>query len=253
MNGRAAAAMMALAWLAGAQQGWAQPTLRPTPPPLVGAQLEPWYLSGEPITHLGHFYYPAGPQVYFNPYEMIRSGFFHGVPLYTRTTLEPGSIVYVPVGGGVLQPYERRRDRELAGTTGSRAPSFPVTRDHEVTDPGLPQAPGPPMLTGTYPAVDSASPAWAPERPIVAEARHGLPGHAVIGTGARPLGLNAIFIQFRGQRWVSAGPPRALGAELARIGEHHGFPVYASGRPARTIYLPLGAHLPGLVVPYTRR
>ena len=96
----------------------AQSVLRPTPQPIVTAENEPWYLSGEPITYAGNLYYPAGAQVFFNPNEMVRSGFHMGVPLYTRTTIEPFSVVYVPLAGGRMQPYERPRAGELAGTSG---------------------------------------------------------------------------------------------------------------------------------------
>ena len=63
--------------------------LHPTPAPTVTAEEAPWYLNGEPITYAGNLYYPSGPQVYFNPNEMVRSGFYDGIPLYTRTTIEP--------------------------------------------------------------------------------------------------------------------------------------------------------------------
>ena len=121
----------------------AQMTMRPTPYPVVTAEDERWLLSGEPITSDGVVYYPTGAQVYFNPYEMVRSGYYRGVPLYSKTTLEPYSVVFVPLPGGLMQPYERRREGDVAGTAGSTVPSFPVTRDVEGTS-GLIEAPGPP-------------------------------------------------------------------------------------------------------------
>ena len=101
----------------------AQMTMRPTPVPIVTAENEYWYLEGEPITFSGSIYYPAGPEIYFIPYEMVRSGEFRGIPLYSRTTIEPFSKVFVPLPGGRMLPYERRRAGDLAGTTGSTAPS----------------------------------------------------------------------------------------------------------------------------------
>ena len=77
----------------------AQVVIQPTPNPTVTAENESWYLNGEPIAHAGNLYYPAGPLVYFNPNEMVRSGFYQGIPLYSRTTIEPYSMVYVPVRG----------------------------------------------------------------------------------------------------------------------------------------------------------
>ena len=64
--------------------------------------------------------------MFFNRYQMVRSGSYRGIGLYTDSTQDASGIVYVPVAGGLMQPYERRRTGDLAGTTGNRAPSFPV-------------------------------------------------------------------------------------------------------------------------------
>src|SRR6478672_3139321 len=82
----------------------AQMMLRPTERPIVTAENENWYLSGDPITADGVIYYPTGAQVYFNPNEMVRSGYYRGIPLYSKTTLEPYSVVFVPITGGLMQP-----------------------------------------------------------------------------------------------------------------------------------------------------
>src|SRR5687768_17471546 len=104
----------------------AQVQSRPTDPPLVTASNESWYALREPITIGGDIYYPAGATVFFNGNTMVRTGHYNGVPLYADTTIEPYSIVYVPLPSGLMQPYERPRRGDLAGTTGSRTPSFPV-------------------------------------------------------------------------------------------------------------------------------
>src|SRR4051812_14299630 len=104
----------------------AQIQSRPTDAPIVTADNDAWYLRGEPVQFDGDVYYSAGPAVFFNGNTMVRSGHFNGVPLYTDTTVEPYSIVYVPLSRGLMQPYELPRRGALAGTTGSRAPSFPV-------------------------------------------------------------------------------------------------------------------------------
>src|SRR3954469_22596598 len=80
----------------------AQSTIRNTRQPTISAENERWYLSGAPITFAGHMYYPAGPRIHFIPSEMIRPGHFLGIPLYPRTTIEPYSIVFVPIGGRLL-------------------------------------------------------------------------------------------------------------------------------------------------------
>ena len=120
----------------------AQVNSRPTDPPTVSAADAPWFRQREPLIFAGSLYYPAGPVVFFNGDVMVRTGYYNGVPLYADTTIEPYSIVLVPIGRGQMQPYERVRDGELAGTSGSRAPSFPGTseRSGEViaSAPGAP-------------------------------------------------------------------------------------------------------------------
>ncbi len=103
----------------------AQVNSRPTDPPIVTAENDSWYRRGEPVIFEGEFYYPAGPDVFFNGNVMFRSGHYNGVPLYADATIEPYSVVLVPVGRNLMRPYERLRSGDLAGTTGSRAPSFP--------------------------------------------------------------------------------------------------------------------------------
>src|SRR5690242_16675503 len=85
----------------------AQIQSRPSDAPIVTADHDQWYLRGEPVQFAGDEYYAGGPAVFFNGNTMVRSGHFNGVPLYTDTTVEPYSIVYVPLSGGLMQPYER--------------------------------------------------------------------------------------------------------------------------------------------------
>src|SRR5436190_1682286 len=111
---------------------------RPTDPPIVTAVNESWYQLREPVQFAGDVYYPAGPAIFFDGNVMVRTGHYNGVPLYANTTLEPYSVVLVPISRGLMQPYERRRRGDVAGTTGSRAPSFPVGLGGQVTE--MPQA-----------------------------------------------------------------------------------------------------------------
>ncbi len=100
--------------------------LQPTPEPRVTAENEPWFQMREPVIFAGEYYYPGGPAIHFLANEMVPSGLYRGVPMYSRTTIEPNSVVFVPIGGGMMQPYERRRTGDLVGTTGSAVPSLPV-------------------------------------------------------------------------------------------------------------------------------
>ena len=82
----------------------AQVQSRPTDLPIVTADNESWYVNREPIQFAGDLFYPAGATVFFNGNTMVRSGHYNGVPLYADTTLEPYSVVYVPLERGLMQP-----------------------------------------------------------------------------------------------------------------------------------------------------
>jgi len=237
----------------------AQATHRPTRAPIVTAENERWYLEGQPITYGGSVYYPAGAAVFFNPYEMARSGDYKGIPLYAMKTRDPFDVVFVPVGSGLLKPYERRRDGDVAGTVGNSAPSFPVDRDYEPTQwDEVPQAAGPPVLRQFYPIDDynAVSGGVAPlaesgavETTAVADQPRG-----PLTTALKPTGLNAFYIDYHGRRWFSNGRAVLLDpAKLARSGEYHGFAVYASDAPTETIYVAVANTTSGLLTPYSTR
>ena len=248
----------------------AQVVIQPTASPTVTAENEPWYLNGEPVTHAGSLYYPAGPRVYFNANEMVRSGFHMGIPLYTRTTIEPYSVVYLPVGPGVMQPYERPRIGSLAETSGSLPsalrpmPNLPVSTD-PFGGPTL-QAAGSASQTTTVipvyiplPAV-LATTGSSPDRSVAAD-RPAVgrvppvrrPMHTRIG--GTPQGSNSIFIEFEGERWYKAGAAEPIDpSAMSRIGTYAGVPVWtAPGRDPGIIYVPVTQLGGSLVVPYSRK
>jgi hypothetical protein len=250
----------------------AQVIYQPQPAPLVNAETETWFMLGEPITFNGHFYYPAGARVFFDGLRMVRTGSYRGIPLYADATLEPFSKVFVPVSGGLLQPYERRRDGDLAGSVGSQAPSFPVTTAGEVgrtanQPTGWLQAPGPPVfdqpsdleledLMTDAARATAQSPALLPiasREPVGTSGAPAEPIRDVIEAGAKPLGLNEIFVTYQGYRWRSAGMAVRFSEErFEKTGESRGFPVFVErgrGPQATVIYVPTR---PGLVAPFER-
>src|SRR5690242_18186155 len=77
----------------------------PTAAPGVTAAATAWYGSGSPIFYAGNIYFPTGPSVFFDGNVMNRTGNFNGVPLYEDSTLEPYSVVYVPIGNNLMRPY----------------------------------------------------------------------------------------------------------------------------------------------------
>jgi hypothetical protein len=263
---RSPALPFVLAMLAGAT-AYAQVTWQPSTPPVVTAENTTWFQAGEPIVWNGDYYYPGGAAQGFNPYQMVRSGSFSGIPLYTDATLEPYSIVFVPLNGGRMKPYERRRTGALAGTTGSRAPSLPTSISAEGVGPtGMQQAQGPPSFARAYDLLPADALAPAPVRPNEIARLAPDAGSPAVGTAgglatapARPVttvlpptGLNAIWIEFDGQQWFGEGKSiRYDASKLNEVGTYHGWSVYAlKGDPMRTIYIP---SIPGRLAPYTRR
>ncbi len=249
-------------------------TQLPTPGPPVTAENEDWYLRGEPITFDGHFYYPSGPAVHFNRNEMTRSGFYRGIPLYSRTTIEPFSMMYVPIGGGLMQPYERPRFGEVAGTVGSLGSSFPVpmadTRRILTDAPQAPSAPtnlpntianrtvgidagGTPPL-GPAPVGTTGAVAEVPRAAATAGRAVVVPRPRGFETVLRPTGANDIYIEYNGIRWFSSGPPASIDrASLTLTGEHRGFPVYMRRGDPSTIFIPTTVDADAALARYSRR
>jgi len=240
--------------------------MQPTPPPATTAESQDWYSSGGPISYGGNVYYPAGPITHFLPNEMVETGTFEDVPIYARTTREPGSVIYVPLAGGLVRPYERRRDGDLAGTVGSTAPSFPVVLPTAPTiEPaaslGFVQAPSDPIGGGARGIPDLATgdaaarvaqPVGTSGPPLPTPAVRRAPGH--VESVQRPVGLNGVFLEYENARWFAAGPAvEFTPGRFKRVGEYRGFPVFMEeGRPD-VIYVSLVSGPPGLLSPYKAR
>jgi len=221
----------------------AQVNSRPTDPPIVTAENESWYRLGEPLTFAGTFYYQAGAVTFFNGNVMVRTGHYNGIPLYQDTTIEPYSIVFVPIGRGQMQPYERLRDGELAGTSGSRPPSFPgsLGSGYNVL-PGAPGAPtNSPLPIGAI-GVYTPDSGVAPTTGVTPDPVPEVQPESRLRPG-KPFRYDSISVQFNGAKWVMAGPSvAALPADARQIAEYMGSPVYAApGREQQLIYLPITA------------
>lgn len=262
-------AVLLLSCLAVPEVGRAQVYHQETSPPAVTAAAASWQVNGEPLFHAGHFYYPAGATVFFDGKIMTRTGSYEGVPLYADVTLEPFSIVFVPVGGGRMRPYERKRDGDLAGTVGSRTPSFPIDRDVELSaegDDGVQGAvPRGPFAAGReYVLVPRARLADG-RRQARAEEPFVAAGAVMVSPPGRDTGrtpplalpqrsaVEGMWIDFADARWFSAG--KAVDHEASRferVGDYRGFPVYRErGGPASRIYVTVTTD--GPLAPYDRR
>jgi hypothetical protein len=227
---------------------------RPTDPPLVTAANESWYLLREPVQLAGELYAPAGPPVFFNGNTMVRSGHYNGVPLYTDTTIEPFSVVLVPIGRGLLQPYALMHPTQAVlmapvAPTALPLPPGAISVYTPETSIYLPETAGTVGVDAPLAATRDARP---PEAEIVGPSSIAAPGrqNAVpIVTLRRPENNDGVWIMFAGEKFVSAGAAIPIGsADFVQVGEYAGFPVFArSDFTQEVIYLPSRGDL---VAPY---
>jgi hypothetical protein len=237
--------------------------LQPSSPPTVTAESEGWYQAGGPIAFAGNMYYPAGPAIHFLPNEMVPSGSYRGIPLYSRTTIEPYSIVFVPLAGGLMQPYERRRTGDLVGTTGSSVPSLGVEIPSAFGTPPPIQAAAPPFVE-TQPVLQPTDQGYTQYSADLSASRTDIDVEPLVKMSGASKNIkhvrsdraisNGIFVEFDHARWYPAAPPTALDVgNLRRIGDWHGFPVYTARNGGNsTIYIPVAQGMDAYAA-YSRR
>jgi hypothetical protein len=241
--------------------GTAQVYMQPSAYPRVTAANALWLVRGEPIFHASAYYYPTGPTVFFNGNVMTRTGTNEGVPLYEDGTQAASTVVYVPIGGNMMKPYERRREGELAGTTGSRVPSFVVQRDGEVSTAARQAAadllfpPSPGFEPLSIPEVTAPAATGAARSPLVAgnlPRSVSAPTSRNVALRGRSPSILQMWVPFNGTKWYTAGAAEPYSADrFVRIGDHHGFPVYRGKRTGtNVIYIPSVEG--GAVVPYRK-
>ena len=241
-----------------------------TPPPAVTAAAADWQVSSEPVIVNGLVYYPTRSFRFFDGQVMVQVGIFDRVPVYADTTLEPYSIVYIPTAGDRVREYERRRDGELAGTTGSRPPSFPVQSASELALRGTTAASvaavatsgtlEPPVVS-TVPATTAATPSTVVTSGTVDNVAvgtgglsdRGLKRRTLVETIPRPSGANGVWLEFNGARWYADGPAATFSPDrFVPVGEYRGFPVYREKTAERdAIWITVVKD--GPLAPYVRR
>jgi hypothetical protein len=222
-------------------------------PPEVTASAAEWQINSEPILVNSSVYLPTRSVRLFDGQVMVRVGAYRGVPVYSDVTFEPNSVIYAPIGGDRMRTYERRRDRELAGTTGSRTPSFPVE------------------IPGKTPAEEASVAATgtvsnAVEAPTVGTRGSVLPNavgssvpvpprprRTVVETIPRPTATKGVWLEFGGARWYSVGASTSYSPRrFTKVGEHRGFPVYVDTAGGKDeIWVQVVAD--GPLAPYSKR
>jgi hypothetical protein len=229
----AASVLVFAALLVGAAEVSGQAVSTRSTYPAANAADRDWLRSGDPIHFAGDSYFPGGAPVHFDPELMLHTGSYDGVPLFVDTSVEPYSQVLVPIGRNLLQPYERLREGALAGTTGSRTPSYPVEVRPDTAF--LPQGAFPRQAAPR----DAPSPRQPQAEPPAVEAPRAEAGGEVF-TARSPQGNRGIWIRYEGRRWELAGEAVELDASFKRVGDYKGFPVFerpGGGGGERLIYV----------------
>jgi hypothetical protein len=250
MRGFRRAALSVLVALVALVPSEAQVYQFATPLPRITAASAAWQLSGEPVLFAGDDYHATAERVFFDGNVMVQVGSYKGVPLYVDATIEPYSIVYVPVGSNLMRRYERLRTGAAAGTEGSRTPWFPVgpTGSAPAVEEGLAEVVG---TTGSSPVL---APQVAPTMGACPSPPGSAPSRRIsIETALRPEGNRGLWIRYLGTRWYAAGPAVPHEPEkFAASGDYRGFPVFrARGSPSDEVYIPVV--LGGWLTPYRRR
>ena len=211
-----------------------------THPPEVSAASAEWQINSETMPFAGLVYYPTRVIREFDGQVMAQMGVYQGVPIYADLMLEPYSLVYVPLGPDRVRMYERKRDHELAGTTGSRAPSFPVE------SPSV--EPAPERVVSTVGSVAPIPVPLAETAPSPERTRR-----TRIESIPALRGNNGIWLQFDGRRWYSAGAATSFSPDrFTPLGEYQGFPMYRDRNSAKDeIWVAMVKD--GPLAPYTLR
>lgn len=223
-----------------------------TPPPPANIDYQPWQFNDEPIFVNGVVYYPTRGSRFFDGEIMSQVAVYRRVPVYADVTLEPHSVVYVPIGRTLMRGYERRREGELAGTTGSRTPAFPVDVASSITVESRE------TLAEPVTAFDGSVPpspmplreiAGAPAGPVNVPS----PSRTRVESIPQPRGNDGVWLEYAGSRWYADGPAAAFDDKrFIEIGSYRGFAVYRDrNRGAEEIWV--RTTVDGPLAPYTKR
>jgi hypothetical protein len=216
-----------------AQAADAQVLQSQMPAPEVTAATAPWQINNEVIVVSGLAYYPTREMRMFDSQVMAQIDVYQGVPIYADLSLQPFTVVYVPLSRDRMRTYERPHDPNFAAISGrgSVVPSAGVSAAIEEQRPvgtaGMIAAPTP---------IRSAVPEQRRMRsPVMARQSGG------------------VWVPFAGSRWYNDGPAVSHSPDrFVQVGSYHGFPVYRDrSGPADRIWIP--AVEGGLLTPYAKR
>ncbi len=215
-----------------------------TPAPEVTAATAAWQVNNDPIVVSGLQYIATREFRMFDGQVMAQIDVYQRIPIYADTTLEPFTIVYVPVTRDRMRAYERApidtihiasgRGTTLISTATSIAPArtAPAAVEEEAPTVGT---------TGTTVSTrrEDVSPRSRGRRTTV----ESIPG---------PHGPNGVWVEFNGARWYSAGPATSYTrGRFTLVGSYHGFPVYRDNSSSDKIWI--ASVNGGPLAPYRRQ
>jgi hypothetical protein len=207
------------------------PTLVGSSPPLQFGSAQPevtaaaaaWQVNGEAIVVQGLAYSPTRQFRMFDGNVMTQIGIYERVPIYADATVEPFTVVYVPVGGTTMRAYEHSPG-QLAATI--RMPA--VTPSVVPTVVVVPQPTAVGTAGTTVPAAVGTGGSYVTTRPsrsiTTTSSRRRAP---LVLTALQPSGRNGIWLEFAGSRYYNDGAAAVFSEDrFTKIGEYRGFPVY---------------------------
>lgn len=195
-----------------------------TPNPDATAADAEWQIRNEPIVAAGLTYYPTHETRMFDGQVMTQIDVYKNVPVYADMSIEPFTLVYVPLTPTRMRTYERPPDGRWVVSGRGRIDTPTVG-----TAGTVPSAPA---------IVEPPTPARSPS--IV----ESIPG---------PRGTTGIWVRFEGARWDNDGAAQPYSADrFIRIGDYHGFPVYRE-RGNRAARIWIAAVKGGMLTPYEQR
>jgi hypothetical protein len=198
-----------------------------TPPPALTAEYADWQFNSEPLLASGLIYYPTRETRFFDSQIMVQTGTYRSVPLYADVTKQPFSVVYVPIGRGLMRAYEVNPARDIAAIPAPRNPE-PVVG-----------------TSGAIVPAPASTPATLEDLPR--------PARTYMESARRPDATNGVWLEFRGARYYADGAAVAFDASrFTPVGDYRGFAVFQA-KHGRADEIWVAIVKDGPLAPYTKR
>lgn len=205
-----------------------------SPPPAVDAAAAAWQVDSQLMLFAGLAYTPTREFRLFDAQVMTQIGVFKGVPIYADTTIEPWSIVYVPVGRDRMRTYTRVR--EVAADARVAADAITAAGAGAIGTASM-IVPASPRESVPDAVADQSAP-----RPVRAEPVR------------TPRATDGVWLEFQSRRWYSDGEAVSYSPErFTPIGEYHGYLVYRDKTSKQSNVIWVSSVEDGPLAPYVRR